>query len=145
MFGGRDYAYLRSSRPARRHGDQLAARRDGARGARRAAAARAALVALAFAVLLLRSLMRRRSGEKALWGSGFLLFAVAAACEAVAQRDGWSPGLFRAYYLAGGVLTVAYLGAGSAWLLLPRRARDLLLGGLAVATAAASSRSRSPR
>ena len=55
-----------------------------------------------------------------LWGSGFLLFALAAACEAVAQRSGWSPELFRTYYLAGGVLTVAYLGAGSAWLLLPR-------------------------
>src|SRR5207248_5754853 len=33
---------------------------------------------------------------------------------------------------------VAYLGAGSAWLLLPRRARDLMLGGLAVATVAAA-------
>src|SRR5205085_674157 len=44
-----------------------------------------------------------------------------------------------AYYLAGGVLTVAYLGAGSAWLLLPRRARDLMLGGLATATVAAAS------
>jgi hypothetical protein len=35
------------------------------------------------------------------------------------------------------VLTVAYLGSGSAWMLLPRRARDALLGGLVVATAAA--------
>jgi hypothetical protein len=34
-------------------------------------------------------------------------------------------------------LTVAYLGAGSAWLLLPHRARDWLAGGLAVATTAA--------
>jgi hypothetical protein len=35
------------------------------------------------------------------------------------------------------VLTVAYLGSGSAWLLLPRRGRDALLGALAVATSAA--------
>ena len=41
------------------------------------------------------------------------------------------------YYIAGGVLTVAYLGAGSAWMLLPRRGRDVVLGGLAVATIAA--------
>jgi hypothetical protein len=34
-------------------------------------------------------------------------------------------------------LTVAYLGSGSAWLLLPRRARDVLLGALLVATTAA--------
>ena len=89
----------------------------------------AALVALALRVLLLRSLLRRPAGQKALWAAGFALFAVAAASEALAQRSGWSPALFRAYYLAGGVLTVAYLGAGSAWLLLPRRGRDLLLGG----------------
>jgi hypothetical protein len=72
-----------------------------------------------------------------LWALGFTLFAIAAACEALAQRTGWSTALFRTYYLAGGVLTVAYLGAGSAWLLLPKRARDVLVGGLAVATAAA--------
>src|SRR5207244_3179102 len=61
-----------------------------------------------------------------------------AACEAAAQRAGWTPGLFRTYYLAGGVLTVAYLGGGSAWLLLPRRGRDVLLGALLAATAAAA-------
>jgi hypothetical protein len=140
MFGGRDFSYFRivprpspvtaiSSRP-------------------RAAAPAvldallplcSTLVALAFSALLIRSFRRRRSGEKLLWAAGFLLFAVAAACEAAAQRAGWSPWLFRAYYLAGGVLTVAYLGAGSAWLLLPRRARDVLSGGLAVATIAAGT------
>jgi hypothetical protein len=36
------------------------------------------------------------------------------------------------------VLTVGYLGSGSAWLLLPRRARDALLGALVVATVAAA-------
>src|SRR5439155_17646172 len=66
------------------------------------------------------------------------LFGLAAVCEAVAQRTGWTPGLFRTYYLAGGVLTVGYLGAGSAWLLLPRRLRDALVGGVIVATAAAA-------
>jgi hypothetical protein len=35
------------------------------------------------------------------------------------------------------VLTVASLGAGSAWLLLPRRARDAMLGALVVAAASA--------
>jgi hypothetical protein len=74
-----------------------------------------------------------------LWALGFAFFAAAAAAEAVAHRDGWNVPLFRAYYLAGGVLTVAYLGAGSAWLLLPRRGRDLMLGGLVLATVAATA------
>src|SRR5207237_8272775 len=97
----------------------------------------AALVALLFAGLLAISFARRPAGQKALWAAGFTFFAVAAACEAAAQRAGWTEGLFKAYYSAGGVLTVALLGAGSAWLQLKPRARDLLLGGLAVAAVAA--------
>ena len=139
MFGGRDFAYLRivppggpvtaiSSRPRAKAPAILDALLPLC----------AALVALAFAGLLLRSLLRRPSGEKALWATGFLLFAIAAGCEASAQRAGWSPRLFRTYYLAGGVLTVAYLGGGSAWLLLPKRGRDILLGALLAATAAAA-------
>ncbi|HEY3050960.1 MAG TPA: hypothetical protein VGJ40_04485, partial [Gaiellaceae bacterium] len=139
MFGGRDFSYLRvvppsapvtavSSRPHAAAPPVLDALLPLC----------STLVALAFAGLLLRSLRRRPSGEKVLWAAGFVLFAAAAASEAAAQRAGWSPGLFRAYYLTGGVLTVAYLGAGSAWLLLPKRARDALLGGLVVATAAAA-------
>jgi hypothetical protein len=138
MFGGRDFAYLQVVPP----GAPVTAISSRPRATAPAVLDAllplcAALVALTFAALLLRSLLRRRSGEKALWGTGFVLFAVAAACEALAQRTGWSPGLFRTYYLTGGVLTVAYLGGGSAWLLLPKRARDVLLGGLLTATAAA--------
>jgi cbb3-type cytochrome oxidase subunit 1 len=139
MFGGRDFAYLRIVSPS----SPVTAINSRPHAAAPAVLDAllplcAALVALAFAALLLRSLLRRRSGEKVLWAAGFTLFAVAAGCEALAQRIDWTPGLFRTYYLAGGVLTVAYLGAGSAWLLLPKRGRDVLLGGLAVATVAAS-------
>jgi hypothetical protein len=138
MFGGRDFAYLRVVGPGeavtavshRRNADVPAV-------ADAVPPIAAALLAFAFALLLLRSLLRRPAGQKALWALGFALFAVAAASEAAAQRAGWNPTLFRLYYIAGGVLTVAYLGAGSAWMLLPRRGRDLLLGGLAVATVAA--------
>jgi hypothetical protein len=99
----------------------------------------AALVAVFFVILLGRSFLQRPAGQKALWAAGFAFFAVATVCEAVGQRAGWSPALFRSYYLAGGVLTVGFLGAGSAWLLLPRRGRDALLGALMVATLAATA------
>jgi hypothetical protein len=98
----------------------------------------ATLLAAFFTILLLRSFRRRPAGEKLLWAGGFLLFAAATACEAIGQGSGWSPGLFRSYYLCGGVLTVAWLGAGSAWLLLPRGLRASLAGGLLVATVAAA-------
>src|SRR5439155_2931248 len=120
MFGGRDFAYLRVVAPgepvtvvSHNHRTDVPAVADAV------PPIAAALLATAFALLLLRSLLRRTAGQKALWGVGFALFAVAAASEAAAQRAGWNPALFRTYYLAGGVLTVAYLGAGSAWMLLP--------------------------
>jgi hypothetical protein len=138
MFGGRDFAYLRVVSPGEPVTVVSRSRRtDVPAVADAVPPIAAALLAAAFALLLLRSLLRRRAGQKALWAAGFALFAVAAASEAAAQRAGWSPALFRTYYIAGGVLTVAYLGAGSAWMLLPRRGRDVLLGGLAVATVAA--------
>ena len=138
MFGGRDFAYLTVVRP----GAPVTPISSGSSKPVPAVAdallpVAAALVALLFTVLLLRSFWSRPAGQKALWAAGFGFFAIATACEAVAQRAGWSPALFRSYYVAGGVLTVGSLGAGSAWLLLPRRARDVLLGALAVATLAA--------
>jgi hypothetical protein len=138
MFGGRDFSYL-DIVPASAAVTAISSRPHAAAPAVLDALLPlcAALLALTFASLLVRSLLRRRSGEKVLWGIGFTLFAIAAGCEALAQRSGWSPALFRTYYLAGGVLTVAYLGAGSAWLLLPKRGRDVLVGGLLVATVAA--------
>ena len=139
MFGGRDFAYL-SVVPTDSPVTAIASHPDTSvpQIADALLPVAATLVAALFCLLLLRSFRRRPAGQKALWAAGFALFAVAAASEALAQRAGWSAGLFRVYYLAGGVLTVAYLGAGSAWLLLPRRARDLMLGGLVVATAAAT-------
>ena len=139
MFGGRDFAYL-SVVPLDAPVTAIAVHPDSSAPqiADALLPVAATLVAALFCLLLLRSFRRRPAGQKALWAAGFALFAAAAACEALAQRSGWNAGLFRAYYLAGGVLTVAYLGAGSAWLLLPRHARDVLLGGLVVATAAAA-------
>jgi hypothetical protein len=139
MFGGRDYDYLTVVRP----GEPVTTISSSGRTSSPAVAdallpLAAALVALLFAGRLASSALRRPGGQKWLWALGFAFFALAAATEAAAHRGGWSVPLFRTYYLAGGVLTVAYLGAGSAWLLLPRRARDLMLGGLAVATVAAA-------
>jgi hypothetical protein len=138
MFGGRDYAYLSIVAPGE------ATTPIGAGGPTSVPAVAdsllplaAALVALTFSALLAASFTRRPAGQKALWAAGFALFATAALAEGVSQRTGWTPGLFRTYYAAGGVLTVAYLGAGSAWLLLRPRARDALVGALLVATLAA--------
>jgi hypothetical protein len=139
MFGGRDYAYLTVVHA----GEPVTALAPHARSTAPVARAlppiAATLLALAFALLLARSYRRRPAAQKALWGFGFVLFAIAAGCEAAAQHGGWTPALFRTYYLCGGVLTVAALGAGSAVLLLRPRGRDVLYGALAVAAVAATA------
>jgi hypothetical protein len=139
MFGGRDFNYLQVVAPTAAV-TAISSRPDATAPSviHSLLPVAAALLSLLFALLLAVSFVKRPAGQKGLWALGFLLFAIATACEAVAQRTGWTPALFRTYYLAGGVLTVAYLGAGSAWLLLPRRARDGLLGALAIATVAAA-------
>ena len=140
MFGDRDFIYMSVVPPS---APVTAIAGDSGRTAPAVSSSllpvAAALLALLFTILLLRSFRRRRAGEKLLWAGGFALFAAATACEAIAQGSGWSPGLFRGYYLCGGVLTVAWLGAGSAWLALDRRARDALAGGLLVASVAAAA------
>jgi hypothetical protein len=139
MFGGRDYAYVTVVPPGAAASPLAAGAQRTAPVARALPPIAAALVATLFALLLARSWRQRRAAHKALWACGFVLFAVAAAAEAAAQRHGWTPFLFRTYYLCGGVLTVAFLGAGSALLQLRPRGRDLLLGGLAVAMVAAGA------
>jgi hypothetical protein len=138
MFGGRDYAYVTVVPPGAAASPLTPGGKRTAPVARALPPIAASLVAGLFALLLLRSFRRRPAAQKALWACGFLLFALAAACEAAAQRNGWTPLLFRGYYLCGGVLTVAFLGAGSAMLYLRARARDVLLGALAVAVVAAT-------
>jgi cbb3-type cytochrome oxidase subunit 1 len=139
MFGGRDFVYLRVVPPGAAVTPINAGSSTGAPTILNSLLpVAAALVAALFCALLLRSARRRPAGQKVLWASGFALFAVAAASEALAQRAGWSSALFRTYYLCGGVLTVAFLGAGSAWLHLPRRGRDVVVGALLVATVAAA-------
>jgi cytochrome c oxidase cbb3-type subunit 1 len=140
MFGGRDFAYVTVVRPGEPVTPISSSGSDTVpQIADSLLPVAAALVALLFVFLLARSLWQRPAGQKALWAAGFAFFAVATVCEAVGQRAGWNPALFRTYYLAGGVLTVAYLGAGSAWLLLRPRARDVMLGALVVGSVASAA------
>jgi hypothetical protein len=66
----------------------------------------AALVALRLAGELVR---RRRLA----WAGGLFAYAAAAAALAWGTAHGWDTRSFRAYYLAGGLLTAPLLGAGS--------------------------------
>lgn len=91
-----------------------------------------AVLAAVLAARIAGSAMRRFAPQKAFWSVGLLLYGVAAGAEAYGSGLAWTPNWFRVYYLAGGCLTVAFLGTGSAWLGLPRAWATFVSGALAV-------------
>ncbi len=92
-------------------------------------------LALAFSVALFDQWRERRNGFQLTWAIGMLFYGIGAGAEALAAAGGWSDPLYRAWYLAGAVLTPAWLGLGTALLLGKTRfgytyAVLLLLSGL---------------
>lgn len=73
----------------------------------------AALLALRLAGLLAGRARERRAAHLALWSAGLGAYALGTAAIAWGAAAGWNDGVFRAYYLFGGLLTAALLGAGS--------------------------------
>ena len=55
------------------------------------------------------------------WGIGLLFYAIGGAMEAYYGFFGWNALVFRLWYLFGAVLVAAWLGQGTAFLLLSRR------------------------
>ena len=73
----------------------------------------ASLVALRLAAELVRRRARTRAPELGWWAASLAAFAVASAALAWGSAAGWDDRSFRLYYLTGGLLTAALLGAGS--------------------------------
>ena len=79
-----------------------------------------ALLAFAAALLTLRLAGRlasrwreRREPQLLAWSAGLAAYSLGAAAIAWGAAAGWNEGVFRAYYLCGGLLTAALLGTGS--------------------------------
>jgi hypothetical protein len=73
----------------------------------------AALLAFRFAGDLARRWRERRATELAVWAASLAAYALASGALAWGAAAGWSEAPFRVYYLFGGLLTAALLGAGS--------------------------------
>jgi hypothetical protein len=77
----------------------------------------AAIVSFVFAVLVLDQWLRRRRIFQLVWGLGLVWFGIGSGTEFLGAALGWNAGLYRAWYLFGGILVAAYLGAGTVALL----------------------------
>ena len=73
----------------------------------------AALLSVRLAAQLAQRWRLRHRPELAAWTGSLLAYAAASAALAWGAAAGWNDAAFRVYYLAGGLLTAALLGAGS--------------------------------
>jgi hypothetical protein len=87
----------------------------------------ATLITFLFAGAVLRQYRQRGGTHRLIWSVALFCYGVATAVQFWAEVRGWSIGAFRLWYLAGGLLTAAYLGQGTALLLIPRRLSIALL------------------
>ena len=99
----------------------------------------AALLTFRLAGLLAARWREQRRPYLLAWSAGLAAYALGAAAIAAGAAAGWNEGSFRAYYLFGGLLTAALLGAGSLLLVGVRLAGPIALVyvGLAVGVALA--------
>jgi len=99
----------------------------------------AALVTLRLSAELVRRYRRSRALELLAWAAALAAFAAAAGALAWGAAAGWNEAAFRAYYLAGGLLTAPLLGAGSLLLAGRRWATPIALvySGVAIGVALA--------
>lgn len=87
------------------------------------------LITFAFAVAVLNRYRYRRGAHLLLWGVGLILYGAGTFTEAYLSL-GWSELALRVWYLTGAMLTAAWLGQGTAHLLIRRRSAALVLTAL---------------
>lgn len=86
----------------------------------------AALAAIIAAVFILDQHLNRPRPHKLMWSLGLLFYGLAAAAAFAGSASSWTVTEYKMWYFFGGVLTAAYLGLGSFYLLGPRRVAHVL-------------------
>ncbi len=79
----------------------------------------ATVVAIIFAILLLKQYLRRKRIYQLVWFISFVMFAVAAGIETMSEFVGWNIGVYRIYIVLSASL-VAVMGAGALYLVLQK-------------------------
>src|SRR5579864_5818253 len=89
----------------------------------------ACLCSLVAVVFTFDQYLERPRPYKLIWALGLLFYGLAAGAAAAGSLGHWTVLDYKAWYEFGGVLTAAYLGLGSLFLLAPRRIA-LIVGGI---------------
>ena len=92
------------------------------------------LLSVTAAAFVLRRFVKKRQYHLLLWGIGLIMYGIGGLCEAFHGVFGWSPLIFRLWYLFGAILVAAWLGQGTVYLLVSKRAAHILMIILAIAS-----------
>ena len=79
-----------------------------------------AIVAVVFAVVVVRQYASHRKTYQLMWAAGFAMFAVAAFAGFLARSGGANETEYRVFYVLGAILNVVWLGLGTIYLLARR-------------------------
>ncbi|MGH2458244.1 MAG: hypothetical protein ACRDIY_05185 [Chloroflexota bacterium] len=88
----------------------------------------AAAISLAFAFVVYRQYIDRRRPYQLIWSVALLIFMLGSFCQFIAERNGWSDLIYRAWYYSGAMLAAAFLGQGTVYLMAPRRIAHVSMG-----------------
>ncbi|MCA1841025.1 MAG: hypothetical protein ABR507_04845 [Actinomycetota bacterium] len=86
----------------------------------------AAVVALLFAIFTSVSYFKRHKPHQLTWTIAMLMFCIASLAASIGMLQGWSPLLFRTYFLFGAIVNVPVLSLGTIYLLAPKKVGHLL-------------------
>jgi len=90
------------------------------------------VISFIFAYLVLKRYVARRGLHLLLWGIGMIFYGIGGFCEGYYGAYGWSPLIFRLWYLFGAILVAAWLGQGTVYLLAKRKWAHVLMVVLAL-------------
>jgi hypothetical protein len=85
------------------------------------------LISFGFAVVILRRYWQRKGHHLLLWGIGMIFYGIGGFCEGYYGAFGWSPFVFRMWYLFGAILVAAWLGQGTVYLLANKKLAHVLM------------------
>ena len=91
-----------------------------------------AIVALVFAVVVVRQYAEHHKTYQLMWAAGFAMFAVASFAGFLARSSTTTEIEYRVFYLFGAILNVAWLSLGTLYLLARRSWADAALVAVAI-------------
>lgn len=96
------------------------------------------IVSLVFALTVLDQYLERRRAYQLVWSIGLILYFIASLIQGIWLLGVDGEPVFRLWYLTGAMLVAAYLGMGSVYLHVPKRAAHVVMTVLLVATVSAA-------